>query len=417
MGNQNQRLNGLNPLAYIGVNAYEPTNYVNLNRDPNSNDLKNFELGTWWENTTNYNLWYLAAQTAGVATWLLVSGGTGSLVTLTGNSGGPVSPLIGNINVLGTGVITVVGTPGTNTLTVTPSGALASSFLTQAGTATPAAGVLTINGANGITTSGATSVVTITAGGALAQSFVTNPVTATATPAVGVLTFAGAGGTVVSAAGSTVTITGSGGTVQSVTAGTGISVTGTATNPIINNTGVLSVTGGSGVTITGTASAPIVNISGAAIASFSAYNSADDLNTTGSGTQYTVICDTEVYDTGANYDNATGIFQAPVAGTYHFDCAVGIQSQSAAMTAGLVSFIIGGTGPSVGTWGVFRNNSTATQSVVDGIWRCGGSLSTYLAAGDTAKVIVRILSGAGDTATVMGDAALGVTWFSGYKVA
>lgn len=42
--------------------------------------------------------------------------------TLTGNSGGPVPPDgSGNINVLGTGTTTVVGNPGTNTLTITPT--------------------------------------------------------------------------------------------------------------------------------------------------------------------------------------------------------------------------------------------------------------------------------------------------------
>lgn len=46
------------------------------------------------------------------------SGPGGFIQTLTGNSGGPVSPTAGNINVVGTGVITVVGDPGTSTLTV-----------------------------------------------------------------------------------------------------------------------------------------------------------------------------------------------------------------------------------------------------------------------------------------------------------
>lgn len=47
--------------------------------------------------------------------------------------------------------------------------------------------------------------------------------------------------------------------VLSVTAGPGITITGTATNPIVNNTGVLSVTAGSRTTVTGTAANPIVN--------------------------------------------------------------------------------------------------------------------------------------------------------------
>lgn len=48
------------------------------------------------------------------------------------------------------------------------------------------------------------------------------------------------------------------GVVISVSAGTGISITGTATAPIINNTGVITVTAGAGISVTGTASNPII---------------------------------------------------------------------------------------------------------------------------------------------------------------
>jgi hypothetical protein len=74
------------------------------------------------------------------------SGGAPTVLTLTGNSGGPVGPTVGNINILGTGSITVVGNPGTSTLTITPSGSLPISFPTDSGTATPAAGILRVLG-------------------------------------------------------------------------------------------------------------------------------------------------------------------------------------------------------------------------------------------------------------------------------
>lgn len=45
-------------------------------------------------------------------------GGAGSVTTLTGNAGGAVSPTLGNIDILGTGNINVVGNPGTSTLTI-----------------------------------------------------------------------------------------------------------------------------------------------------------------------------------------------------------------------------------------------------------------------------------------------------------
>lgn len=46
----------------------------------------------------------------------------GGVATLTGNSGGAVSPTAGNINVLGGTGINIVGNPGTSTLTVSTTG-------------------------------------------------------------------------------------------------------------------------------------------------------------------------------------------------------------------------------------------------------------------------------------------------------
>jgi len=51
---------------------------------------------------------------------------------------------------------------------------------------------------------------------------------------------------------------------------------------------------------------------------FSAVQSADIANVTGDGTNYTVICNTEIFDIGNNYNNATGIFTAPITGVYWF---------------------------------------------------------------------------------------------------
>lgn len=48
--------------------------------------------------------------------------------------------------------------------------------------------------------------------------------------------------------------------------------------------------------------------------SFSAYLSAN----TSVDNNDTIICNTEVWDNGGNYNNATGIFTAPVAGEYIF---------------------------------------------------------------------------------------------------
>ena len=82
--------------------------------------------------------------------------------TLTGNAGGAVGPDGAfNINILGAGFIDVTGNPGTNTLTITVDGTLAQDFVTDAGTATPAANTLNVLGGELISTVGAGDTVTI----------------------------------------------------------------------------------------------------------------------------------------------------------------------------------------------------------------------------------------------------------------
>ena len=82
--------------------------------------------------------------------------------TLTGNSGGAVgADGAGNIDILGDGtIITVVGTPASNLLTITPSAALATSYVTDSGSAVPAANILNVLGDHGINTTGAGSTIT-----------------------------------------------------------------------------------------------------------------------------------------------------------------------------------------------------------------------------------------------------------------
>ena len=85
--------------------------------------------------------------------------------TLTGNTGGPVSPDgSGNINIVGSSPITVSGNPGTNTLTVEGDGTLVKTFTTNSGIATPASDNIDILGdsAQGISTSGAGDTITLT---------------------------------------------------------------------------------------------------------------------------------------------------------------------------------------------------------------------------------------------------------------
>lgn len=55
-------------------------------------------------------------------------GGTGTIQTLTGNTGGAVPPTANNINIVGTTGLVVTGNPGTSTLTVSIQTEIASAY-------------------------------------------------------------------------------------------------------------------------------------------------------------------------------------------------------------------------------------------------------------------------------------------------
>lgn len=103
----------------------------------------------------------------GTSTLTISATTTGLIQTLTGNSGGAVGPGGNNINIVGSGTVSVTGNPGTNTLTITNAGSVSISFPTDAGTATPSAGVLNVFGSHGINTAGAGNNVTVAVNNAL----------------------------------------------------------------------------------------------------------------------------------------------------------------------------------------------------------------------------------------------------------
>lgn len=81
--------------------------------------------------------------------------------TLTGNNGGAVGPNgSNNIYIIGVDVVSVDGNPGTNTLEISLSGAVADEYDCNTGTAIPALGVLNIVGTGNIATSGAGNTIT-----------------------------------------------------------------------------------------------------------------------------------------------------------------------------------------------------------------------------------------------------------------
>jgi hypothetical protein len=98
-----------------------------------------------------------------ITAFVLGGGGGGGVLTLTGNSGGAVSPTAGNINVVGDGTtITVVGNPGTSTLTIS---SLVTSGITSitgnSGGAQSGPAITLTGGTSGGTFSGAANTLTM----------------------------------------------------------------------------------------------------------------------------------------------------------------------------------------------------------------------------------------------------------------
>lgn len=86
---------------------------------------------------------------------------SGGVLTLTGNTGGPVPPTLGNINVVGAGLITVTGNAATHTLTITSSGSTADQFDGDTGSAVPSGGILNIVGSANIHTAASGNTVEV----------------------------------------------------------------------------------------------------------------------------------------------------------------------------------------------------------------------------------------------------------------
>ena len=88
------------------------------------------------------------------------------VLTLTGNVGGAITPTaLGNIDILGAaaGFLTVTGTlvAPTSTLTISDNGTVATSFVTDAGTAAPVGNILNVLGGANLNTVGVANNVTI----------------------------------------------------------------------------------------------------------------------------------------------------------------------------------------------------------------------------------------------------------------
>lgn len=206
-------------------------------RAPLTTDIR-YPIGQQWVDEVGDDAYILVDVTAASATWNVTATTPGNVDTLTGNSGGAITPSAGNINVVGSGVLAFAGAGSTLTGSITPGTALVSTVTGGSGGAlSPTSGNINVLGtANQITSTGSGSSITLSI-----PSAVTAPGSLTTTTSL----TAGNGFTV-SAGTSTLAALTQVGTASINASGAGVTTIGTggtgATN-IGNATGNTAVTG------------------------------------------------------------------------------------------------------------------------------------------------------------------------------
>jgi hypothetical protein len=132
-------LSSLNPLSYMGVKRLTPPNLTIQSDAPTISDIKNFDLGAMWIDTTAQNIYMLVNMDSGLATWQLL-GGASDLITITMPDSTVVEPSAGNINFLNGSGISVTGSGASITFTAT-----ASPFVVQWSVITTATKTIVVN--------------------------------------------------------------------------------------------------------------------------------------------------------------------------------------------------------------------------------------------------------------------------------
>lgn len=115
-----------NVRRYLGVAAQNPPDLILATRAPLTSDLA-YSIGDIWVDTSTNLSFQLTSVVAASANWTLLGPGSSDVDTLTGDTGGPIAPVGGNIDLLGGTNLATAGTAGTLTFNLDDAITLATS--------------------------------------------------------------------------------------------------------------------------------------------------------------------------------------------------------------------------------------------------------------------------------------------------
>jgi hypothetical protein len=102
------------PDTYQGVNPSQHPPNIIATRAPTSNDRR-YKIGTLWVDKSNNASYQLTSVSGGSANWEVLGSATAAVSTITGDTGGALSPSSGNITIAGGSGVNTSGTGSTLT--------------------------------------------------------------------------------------------------------------------------------------------------------------------------------------------------------------------------------------------------------------------------------------------------------------
>jgi len=405
-------------LSYKGVAASDPPQLVKKRSSPVEDNFLNFEVGTFWLNTTTQyatppvaprisDLYVLLNKSTNQATWDDFQ--LEPFLSLTGDTGGTITPdEADNINILGTvDLISVTGNPGTNTLTLDLDDSVVNLFSTSSGSAISNNHELEFVDGTGISMSGVGNDITISTTTDIATTYDTDA--GTATPVANVLNIDGDGGNIsTSAIGDTLTINSNESEIlREINTEAGLATQVAANFNILGTANIITAAVGSTIVIYGARFGSHA---------FTAGISSDQFNVTGDSGSYRIPFDRTYFDNGGNFNTANGRYIAPEDGTYMFMAANTYGNLSSGMDVAKLGMhstdpfgVIYGVGGQIMDGYIIRSSRSHLTM--------GVSAVLQLTAGTYVQVSLQMEGGSGDTAScIAGTLEAPLTWFSGFML-